>query len=365
MTIDSTKVFKVLGERQLDLHMEEVKGPEAQALTEAVIPYPRNHRDQMTVDPLALVESGGELATSNFPDLLRQGVKFDVFSAYGEPAVSYPTWTNVVSSNKQQEEYLRDSGIGMLPVVNEGEPYPEAATNLDGGTIIKNYKRGFVLPVTEEMQMFDQLGKVRDMAQQMGRAARLTEEQAAFDVLTTTANYTRNSTTDDNDEGANQQTLTFTADALNVAFNCLRTMKDRKTGQYLGVNPDTLIVTPLMYVYVAQLLRSAELQRAHGATSAEVVGTGTVNPFFNVVRNIIVSPYLGSEYEWALLESKRAIQFQRVKPIEVLREAMNAATGQYFERDVIRFRIRTWFGVGMKDDRYAFYSDSSTKPTIS
>ena len=372
MNIDKTRIFKVL-EASSGRIEETTPKPAVNGnlnLDEKLLPYPRDKYGNPTVDPQrydkALTEAAvGQLSTANFPDLLRMGVQFDVFGSFAETPITYPQFVNVINSNKQQEEYLKDAGIGMAPVVAEGADYPQAAVNLADGVIIRNSKRGYIIPVTEEMQRFDQLGKVRDLSNQVGRGLRLTEEQDAYDVLTTAANYTRNSTTGDNNEGANTQTLTFDAQGLIVAFNVLRTMKDRTSGQYLGVNPNLLIVTPNLWWYVQQLIASPQLARAHGNTSSEIIGTGTTNAFFNVVSTIIVSPHLGTEYEWCLMEAGRAITFQRVTGVEILIEGQNAQTSGYFERDVIRYRGRVWFGVGMKDDRFAFFSDSTTIPTIS
>ncbi|WP_196301472.1 hypothetical protein, partial [Streptococcus pneumoniae] len=87
------------------------------------------------------------------------------------------------------------------------------------GLIIKNYKRGMIIPVTEEMQRFDQVNKVREIPDLLGRAMRRGEEQDAMNVITTTGNYTRSNTTGDNDEGANQASTTFSATGLITAFN--------------------------------------------------------------------------------------------------------------------------------------------------
>jgi hypothetical protein len=43
---------------------------------------------------------------------------------------------------------------------------------------------------------------------------------------------------------------------------------------------------------------------------------------------------------------------------------MSSSSEQYLTRDVIRYRIRNWYGVGMVDDRFNFYSSSTTAPTI-
>lgn len=363
--MDTTKIYRVL-----DAQAGKIQDVTPQAkpvdLDEALLPFPRDRRGNITInhENVDLAEAGAELATYNFPDALRMGLQVDLFTGYNEIPVTYPQWARVTNSSKQQEEYLFDSAIGLPPIVAEGQEYPSVSTDFDSGLIIRNYKRGMMIPVTEEMQRFDQVGKVREISELLGRSMRREEEQRAMDVITTTGNYTRNSTTGDNDEGANQANVTFSATGLITAFNTLRTMKDRKTGLYLGVQPDTLIVTPKLWWAAQQLVGSNMSVRQGGNTTNEVYGTGQNNSFFNVVSNIIVSPEFGSSYGWALMESRRAVTFQRVEGITMLTEGMSSATTGYFERDVIRYRVRNWYGVGMRDDRFAFLSTSTTAPVV-
>lgn len=368
MTLDTTKIIRVLSGEYGKFEEKELR-PTRTPINEAMLPYPRNRRGEITVnhEEVDLREAGAQLSTANFPDALRQGLQVDLFTSYNETPVTYPAFVRQITSTKQQEEYLFDSAVGLPPIVSEGENYPEVATDFDSGLIIRNFKRGYIMSVTEEMQRFDQVNKVREMPELMGRAHRRGEEQAVMDVITTTANYTRAGTTGDNDEtatgnGANQQTLTFSPAGLIAAFNILRTMKDRKTGVYLGVMPTTLIVAPKLAWFVKQLIQSPTTMRT-GAS--EIYGQGINNAFFDIVTQIIVSPEFGSGYEWCLMEPGRAVTFQRVDPITLLTEGAGSQTEGYFNRDVIRYRVRNWYGVGMRDDRFAFFSNSTTAPTVS
>jgi hypothetical protein len=187
----------------------------------------------------------------------------------------------------------------------------------------------------------------------------MTEEQQVMNALTTAANYTRNSTSGDNDAGANTGAIGFNAAGLIQAWTTLTTMKDRKTGEYLGVLPDTLIVTPGVWFAARQLIASPETMRAAGSTTQEVYGTGLQNAFFGLVKTIIVSPLLGASYQWVLLEAKRALYLQRVDPLQVLPPEYD------YTDDTWEYRVRNWFGVGMKDDRFAFFSSSTVAPTVS
>lgn len=365
MTIDTTRIYKVLDAQAASIK-DVTPQPKPVAIDESMLPYPRDRRGNITInhENVELAETSAELSTYNFPDALRMGLQVDLFTSYNEVPTTYQQWSRLTTSNKQQEEYLNDSAVGLPPVVNEGQPYPEVTTDFDSGLIIRNAKRGFIMSVTEEMQKFDQVGKVREIAELMGRAIRREEEQRCMDVITTPANYTRNSTTGDNDEGANTAATTFNATGLITAFNVLRTMKDRKTGLYLGVNPNTLIVTPKLWWAAQQLIGSNMSVRQGGNTTNEVYGTGQNNSFFNVVNTIIVSPEFGSSYGWCLMEARRAVTFQRVEGLSLLIEGMTAASEGYFNRDVIRYRARNWYGVGMRDDRFAYLSTSSTAPTV-
>lgn len=366
--MDTTRIIKILDAE--NGKYEEIK-PE-KPLIEAVAPYPRDFYGRATIDHtkvVALQETGGRLSTYNFPDALRMGLQFDAWTAYNEPQVTYPQFCRMVDSNKQYEEYLKDSPVGLLPKVAEGQPYPEVTTDLGDGRKIYNDKRGMIMSVTREMQKFDQLGKAREVAELLGRSARLTEEQDAMSVLTTTSNYTKAGNTGDNDEtaagnGANFQAITFGAAGLITAFNILRTMKDRKTKVYKNVLPNTLVVTPKLWWAARQLIMSPDTMRASANNSAEVYGTGSKNSFFDVVDTIIVSPQFGNSYGWALLDRSRALVFQRVEPFSVLFEGANAYSTGYFERDILRYRIDNWYGVGMRDDSFAFLSTSTTAPVV-
>lgn len=367
MPINVTKILEVLdvqGGRVRERQIEHPRDESAVNLSE-VAPYPRDRYGRPTIDPekvdrkLTEAATGG-LSTANFPDLLRYGVQFDVFSGFNEKPTVYQEIARVKPSSEHQEEYADDEGIGLPEIVAEGENYPKVTVSIGGGTTIPNYKRGMVIEVTEEIQKFDKWGKVRETSSNVGRAFRMGREQSVMNVLTTTGNYNVKNLNDQ--AGNNTQTLTFSPVNLNLALALMMTQKDRKSGQYLGVNPDTLVVGPLLERFARMLINSPDLMRVGGNTTNDVYGGGSNNPFFGVVSKIIVSPLFGASYQWALLEKGRAIYFQEVEGINVQIEAANMASESWIQRDVIRYKGRDWYGCGMRDDRFAFYSDSTTAP---
>jgi phage major head subunit gpT-like protein len=103
-----------------------------------------------------------------------------------------------------------------------------------------------------------------------------------------------------NDIGPNTAATTFSAAGLITAYATLTTMKDRKAGRYLGISPDTLIVTPQLEFAAKQLLLAQSLfPVGTGATAGApfIYGAGTSNPFRGLINRIIVTPWLGTSYD--------------------------------------------------------------------
>lgn len=306
-----------------------------------------------------------EASTLNeFPVLLRDGVRSIAFNSYVAEPVTYPEWCLVERSDKQSEDWAEENQLGEFPVVGEGLPYPEFKLDLDRTVNIRNQKRGGIIAVTEEMIRFNRLMLLKQQAQMLGRQAARTREQAAMSVLNTSGNYTR--TTADNDVGNNQASVNFSAAGLITGLNTLRTMKDRKSGAYLDVQPDTLTVGPLLEFAAKQLLLAPTLQiPGDGVTTAKVYGTGTTNPFRGMIRQIIVSPRFATGYQWSLQEAKRAVVFQVVDDLQILQESVGGVQYEgYFKYDNVRYRGRDWFGVGMLNDRFAFLSTNNSAPAV-
>jgi hypothetical protein len=278
---------------------------------------------------------------------------------------TWQLWAMSTPSDKPAEDWVEESQIGTLPVVPEGTSYPEFKLDLDRALQIKNYKHGGIITVTEEMIRFNRLNILKREAEKLGRAAALTRDTEAYAVLNATGNYTRNSTTADNDIGANTGSAIFGPSTLGTAFSTLRTMKDRKSGQYLGVMPDTLIVAPQLEYFAKQLLLSPLLVPY---TPKPVVdspyGNGSSNPFRGLINQIIVAPLLTGAFGWVLMAAKQAVVLQEVEGLQILQTGQNVSYDPYFHYDYISYRVRDWYGVGMLNDRYAYQSTSATAPTI-
>lgn len=369
MTNDQTKII-------------EIADPQAGTLKETTVTAPRldeqDKRDVAAERMARLAESIKtgrfttlrEVATtSEFPLLLRVGLKQILFDSYEQTPSTFQEWARAEQSDKPAETWLELNRLGTLPFVGEGDPYPDADVAVDRAVRIVNAKYGMKFAITEEMIKFDKSNQIRQFPMDMGEAAKQTLEEVAYGVLTNSNNYVRNSTTGDNDVGANTAATTFSPAGLITAYATLNTMKDRKSGRYFHITPDTLIVTPRLEFAAKQLLLSPELMPVgSGATSGApfIYGAGTSNVFRGVVNRIIVSPWLGTSYQWVLMKAKRAVVYQEVEPLQLLVGQIDYQNnGAYFNYDRIEYRVRLWFGFGMLNDRFAYYSSSTIAPTIS
>lgn len=322
------------------------------------------------VQPLELRRNGRPwrlseaMTTSQGPVMLRDTLRPRFFERYASTPTTWQKVVEVTQSNRMEEDYLKDSGLGIAPIVGENAAYPEAQMDLDSVVTIRNDKRGYIIGVTEEMIEFDRTGIIAQIADKVARSMAVTKQQIVFNMLTTTTNYTRNSTTGDNDVGANTQTLTFSPDNIIEASSIITTAKDRKSGVYLMARPSRLVVGARLEYAAKQLLMSPELGRG-GATN-EVYGTGTANPLRGMVTEIVVDPFMQS-FSWALFDpSGSPFVLQQVWPLQMLIANVSGeqSNHNYFHYDRIEYRVREYYGVGVVDDRFAFYSDSTTAPAV-
>ena len=299
-------------------------------------------------------------------NMLRDGIRFLSFQTMrGIPR----TWDQIarrVDSARPEEEYLRDAAFGVIPKKPSGQAVDFVNSSFEGGVKIVNdmYRMGVM--ITGDDIRFDRLGKINQIAFELGRSAIATEEATFYGDITTVANYGRNSTTKDNDVGPNTAATTFNALGLDTALTTIATSKDRISGQYLGYRADTILTTPKMEMPVKQMLMSVDLNRQAVAASAEVRGMGTMNPYQGLLSKIIVSPWFGASYEWATCDSTAySYVWQVVEGWQIMQEPGAETSEAWLINNAIRYVISGYFGHGFVDDRAWYYSSSSTAPTVS
>ena len=299
-------------------------------------------------------------------NLMRDGIKFIAFATYAGIEPTYAQLVRKETSNRQEEQYIRDAAMGTVPRAPSGTPVKFVESSLEGGVKIQNFLYRMGVKVDGDDIKFDRLGKIKQRAFEMGKSALTTEESEFYATITTTANYVRNSTTNDNDIGSNTSSNTFNATNLDTALTVISTAKDRHSRNYLGYAADTLIIGPRSEFAIKQFLMSDGLYRAGGwSGAAETRGGGTFQPYRGLLSKIVVSPWFGASYQWALCDSRAySYVWQTVEPWQILQENMNESSEAWLTLDVIRFVIRGYFGHGFVDDRAWYYSTSTSAPTV-
>src|SRR3990167_789537 len=276
------------------------------------------------------------LTTSQMSVLLQDGLRSIMFSSFSAEPSTCEQVAARETSNKELETWV------------EGEAYPRVRPELLPERRIRNYKYGDILAITEEMLKFDRTGLIRQLAEDQGARAAQTIEEAVYTPLFATANYVKTSA--DNDVGNNTNATKLSAAGLELAFSTIATMKDPRSGRYLNIRPDTLIVGPRSEYAARQLLFSTQLKRTGPAVletanvAANVYGTGTDNVFRGMVRNLIVTPQVargGNAYNWVLGTARRGFVMQEVEPLQILQATgADANNEEYLASDVFRYRVR-------------------------
>jgi hypothetical protein len=294
-------------------------------------------------------------------NLLRQDFKFLAFTAFSQMPRTIDAFVTRETSTKPEEYYLRDAGMGLIPRTRSGMEAPRLLSSFEGSAVIQNFRYSGAVEVTGDDIRFDRIGKIRQTAALLGRSAAATEESEVYNYITTTTNFTRNSTTGDNDVGANTSSNALSHANFETAMSVIATAKDRKSGMYLGYAADTMIIGPMNEWAVKKLFTSGGMN--YGADDETERGTG--NPYRGAITRIVVSPFFTANYAWALVDSRSmGVVFQQVEPFNVLQSAQNASNTDWLLSDKIAWVTTGYFGVGMVDDRGWYYSTNSARPTL-
>jgi hypothetical protein len=296
-------------------------------------------------------------------NMFRNDFRYIAFSTYAGAPTVWEQIARVETSNKKEESWLLDSTMGRLPKVVSGDEAPNLLSSFAGSVNIVNNRYAGKVEITGDMLRFDQINKIRQIAAELGRAARNTEEAAVMELITTTGTFDGNSTTGNNDIGANQAATTFTPANFETILSTIATAKDPTSGMYKGYNADTIIAGPRSQWFLRMFFSNAPLARDGTAATAEAWGLPTQNPFAGLISKIIISPWFGASYQFAVFDSRAlSVVFQRVEPFNVYEEAQNSTSEAWLTRDVTRYLAQGYFGVGMVDDDAWYYSSSSTAP---
>ena len=311
-----------------------------------------------------------------FPGVLRAGVQSIVNSIYESVETTFSDWAHVVSSTKLEELYAPIQGIGFPSQIGESEVYPEVgAAGLD--IKLRNRKFGTLMSVNRELMELDQTGQFQKQAGLLGEYAKQVLEVYCYGKLASVAGakYANISVPTSETKPADEATYPWSTSLVGGGANrpasyaalsqstlqagIIGLMNQLNLlGLKMSVNPKRLLISPYYRFDAAVLLNSGWYPT--GATAGSTGSVGAINPLSGIL-DLTTSRFMfdnngsvnASSKAWYIVDDSKPFFVCQVNvPAEVQLE--NPASGQSFDRDIVRFKLRVMANADFIDPRFAW-----------
>lgn len=317
-----------------------------------------------------------------FPGVLRAGVQSIVNSIYESVPVTFSDWAHAVTSTKLEELYAPIQGIGFPSQIGEAEVYPEVgAAGLD--IKLRNRKFGTMFAVNRELMDFDQTGQFQKQAGLLGEYAKQVLEVYCYGKLASVsgAKYANISVpvseTKPSDEatypwstalvggGATKPGSYGALNQANIQAGIIALMNQLNIlGLKMSVNPKRLLISPHYRFDAAVLLNSGWYPT--GAAAGTTGSVGAINPLQGIL-DLTTSRFMfdqtgsvnADSKAWYIVDDSKPFFVVQVNtPAEVQLE--NPASGQSFDRDIVRFKLRVVANADFIDPRFAWQGSNGS-----
>lgn len=260
--------------------------------------------------------------------------------------------------------------------MGENEIFPEvAAAGLD--IKLRNKKFGNLFGVSKELLDYDQTGQFQKQVGLMGQYAKQVLEVICYGKLASVAGMSYGglsiptSETKPSDEatypwstslqggGATRPASYGILNQANIqsAFVALMNQKNL-LGLKMNVQPDKILIGPTNKFDLSVLLHSSYYPT--GATAGQTGGAFSINPIEGIAEPVVsrfmfdqTGAVTGSSKAAYLVDSKVPFFVVQVNEAAVV-ELENPQSGQSFDRDVVRFKLRVRANADFIDPRYAY-----------
>lgn len=261
-------------------------------------------------------------------------------------------------------------GVGdEAEVVAEGQPYPTVGMSEEYVEFPAPRKRGFIVPVTREIVVFDRTGLIKDRADTGTKWMALNKEKRVLDVAFGVVNtYKRN--------GTSLNTYLTSGAYINSQSNALVDWTDIENAELLFdaiTDPTTgepvswqggmtLVVPTALHRTARRLVRFNEIRFNDGASGTTAYygqnplqdrgpSTGQLSQDITVLTSAYVKSRTGSASTWFYGRPKEAFVYNEVWQVET----SQAPTGNpaEFERDIqLQFKASEFGTPGVMEPRY-------------
>lgn len=284
---------------------------------------------------------------SNFGDLLEPGFNKIYNDAYRELDRMYTQFMSVQNSSKQDERDSAVSGFGLLVEKEENAPitYEDPVQQYDVLYTHVTYAKGF--KISREMYDDDLYNIMNSKPEQLGRAARRTEEISGANIFNRAFNTSYlggdgvplvstvhpSAAGESSQSNASATGVTLGEANYEVAKLAMRKQVDHK-GMKIDVRPNTLLI-PIDLEKTAKIIFNSNLRSG--------TADNDMNPYLNEVK---VKPWIYMDRNathWFLIDDEQR------KTKWFWRDRMEFKQDTAFETDAALYKVRERFSNGFSD----------------
>lgn len=343
-----------------------------------------------------MIESGKFQETETLSSkiyLTRAGIQNIANNAYILADTSFEKWVTVTQSKKKEELYAPIQGLQFPGEVPAGGLYPELS--FDGlNTKIENKKYGSMFSFELELGEDDQTSQIYQMSRTLGEYMKiLWEVLVQMKLASASATMTYGNLTSPSSEtapsyesywpwatsaqlfkggGWNALATSVVVSQSNLQSGFQQLMSQKNLlGLQMGINANMVLSTPANFFDLSAIANSTywatNLYNSSGPGAASAVGGPMVGNILKGMFEPVFSPWMVSNSAvvdptkkmWYILDSSKPFFILQVRePTTVINE--NPASGQSFERDVVRFKARQRGNADFIDPRFIYQGNNGS-----
>jgi hypothetical protein len=290
------------------------------------------------------------IATTDFPNILLSSLTKKLIQDYQEwqlmPGLE-KLYTAATLGDYKPQDRVRMGYLGDLPTVAEAGAYVELTKPTDEKITYSIGKKGGLLTISEETIRNDDLGKLLQVTQRLGRAARHTLASFVTAFFTTPPNYDPDGLAWFHATHTNLATTALSSAELDVRAIALAKQSEKDSGNRLGLTLDWIMI-PID-------LRPAAMQ-----INRNMLATNNWYQKFGVnEENIIVNPLLTDVTDWFGGSFSSAAPFLEIGFLDGYQTpqffiASSQTYGAQFTNDQLQYKVKWPFGGKPIDFRGVF-----------
>lgn len=298
------------------------------------------------------------LTAGSWSSALGDSITRRLIAEYQSPALQ--TWRQIVSSvvpitDFRTQRRDRIGGYDVLSVVNEGASYPALTSPTDEEATYAITKKGGVEDLTLEMIANDDVGGVRRIPINLGKAAALTLYRAIWiDIIVTNPAIYDGTVLFHSDH--NNTTAVALAEAGISTLRNLMVTQTRlgEDSGFVGLLPKFVVTPPELFTTAFKLTQSGS-SVAGGEAASNTQGAGPIpNPWQGLVP--IEVPLFTDADDWYLIADPASVPtlevgfYQGREDPEILIQDA-PAVGSVFTADKVTYKVRHIWGLTVLDYR--------------